>query len=365
MVMVIVQHAYLNVDETLVPKPFASLIWLSTAFAAVAFVSISGLVMGCFYTLTPRWTKLYKKTVKRGLVLLVVAHPLINALSYFFRMAHQPDLYGHLPLAGRVFLDFPVTDTIAVCLLISPVILLLRRASVQWIVVCVLLLGAQLVPALTPDSGPTGSILKEVFLGTAGESPTWYWFPLLPWIAIFLSGVGIGRGMAEVAGGGRPVSTFNRQMLKTAVVLALISVALTLGHHFLERAVVFTGWRSAVMEALRPRQHTGLFPGYLSILLFLYLAASRRLSTAKTASRTIWILSVFGRTSLFTFVIQYAVVESIPALLGLTTNIGVGRYLVLLAAGLLTVWGLAYGYGRMRGSIQKDDFVRYFQQQRI
>jgi len=68
-------------------------------------------------------------------------------------------------------------------------------------------------------------------------------------------------------------------------------------------------------------------------------------------------LSVFGRTSLFTYVIQFAVVESMSALLGMKGMMGLSGFIVLFTAGSMLIWLLAYLYGRWRGWILENDYA--------
>jgi hypothetical protein len=56
-------------------------------------------------------------------------------------------------------------------------------------------------------------------------------------------------------------------------------------------------------------------------------------------------------------VIQFAVVESVPALFGMKGASGLAGFMVLFVAGSTLLWMVAYLYGRWRGWISDNDYA--------
>ncbi|HMK56996.1 MAG TPA: hypothetical protein VK448_10210, partial [Dissulfurispiraceae bacterium] len=119
-----------------------------------------------------------------------------------------------------------------------------------------------------------------------------------------------------------------------------------------------TDWDPQIFSALFPNQTGLLLPGYFGALIWLFIIGVRRIHYSGQYSRSLWVLSVFGRTSLFTYVVQFAVVESIPALLGYTGKLGVAGFLFLFTIGLIVIFVISFSYGRMRGWLKENDYIQ-------
>jgi hypothetical protein len=95
----------------------------------------------------------------------------------------------------------------------------------------------------------------------------------------------------------------------------------------------------------------------LAALAWLLSGLIHQIDIAGNYNRIFWFLSIMGRTSLFTFVIQFAVVQSFPAMLGFKGSLGLKGYLLLFIMGLTVTWLLSYSYGRLRGWFQNNDYA--------
>lgn len=91
MVLVIMQHAYLSADMQSIPFLIDLLIWKTTYLAAIAFVSISGVMYSYFIYLQPDWTHAYRKYATKNALLILAAHPIINIASLPFHLAGNSD----------------------------------------------------------------------------------------------------------------------------------------------------------------------------------------------------------------------------------------------------------------------------------
>ncbi|NLI82146.1 MAG: DUF1624 domain-containing protein [Deltaproteobacteria bacterium] len=95
MVLVVLQHSYLSADMKAFPHLLDMLLWGVTGLAAVAFMSISGMMYSYFLFSRADGRVVYRRYVRRALFLILAAHPAINLLSYPFRAVEHggvPDL---------------------------------------------------------------------------------------------------------------------------------------------------------------------------------------------------------------------------------------------------------------------------------
>jgi uncharacterized membrane protein len=355
MVLVILAHAYLSVNAELIPRILDMFLWGVTYSAAVAFVSISGTMFSYFLYAQPNWTTAYRRYAARAAFLLLVAHPAINLTSYCFRVAGKGNSSGGLAFLKQLILDFPITDTIAVCLLVSPLFILRMGTRLKAGTIVALLTATPFVRAFLNPAEPHLLMLKEAIFGGLGM-PSVFWWPLAPWLAIFLAGSFVGQALARLKQGTLKAFTLVRELNNAGITLAICSVIFTLGYKILKMGFE-RDWSPDLFLAIYPSQTTTLLPGYFAVLAWFFASLMRRIDISGRYDRFLWFLSILGRTSLFTFVIQFAVVESVPALLDLKGTLGLGGFLVLFVVGLTVVWVLSYGYGRMRGWFSETDYA--------
>lgn len=357
MVLVILQHCYLSANMRLIPAVVDTLLWNVTALAALAFVSISGMVYAYLLSVKGDWRLAYRRYAIRAGFLILAAHPAINLTSYYFRVAG----HGHEPLLSRALLerllfDFPITDTIGLCLLLSPIVIIFFGPVSRVVAISAMLIASALIRAFVNPAEPHMLILKEAIFGTLGL-PKVFWFPLIPWLAIFWTGSFMGQALGRLKQGKLDVSVLVKKMNKAAILLGASTVILLVGCKLLK--MVFGNiWNPALLAAISADRTTTMLPGYLAVLTWFLAAFMKRIDVVGQYDRLSWLLSIPGRTSLFTFVVQFAVVESVPALLGYKGMLGLSGLLSLFFAGVLVMWFLSYGYGRLRGWIRSDDYLR-------
>ncbi len=352
--LAILQHSYFSANVKLIPPACSWLLWYITHLAAITFVSISGAMFAFFLYTRSKWSTTYRRYALRAVFLVLLAHPAINLASYPFRMIRNGPSASFGSFLQSMLLEFPITDTIAVCLLVSPVLILCFGPRLRGVTVVTLWLMAPLIAAFVNPVEPSLLIFKEAIFGVLGN-PSVFWYPLARWLAIFLAGSLVGEALARLKTGTLTSSTLVREMNKAGTVLFACSVIATMGYKLLK--IRFgQAWIPELFLAIYPGQTTTLLPGYLAVLAWLFAALVRRIDMSGQYDRFLWFLSVLGRTSLFTFVIQFAVVESAPALLGLKGTLGLVGFLILFVSGLGVVWILAYGYGRLRGWFSANDY---------
>ena len=223
------------------------------------------------------------------------------------------------------------------------------------VIIAAMLLSTLVARAFVIPSEAWILILQEAIFGGL-ELPSYFWFPLVPWLAIFLTGSFVGQALARVRQGTLEASTLIHQMNRAGLGLAFLGLFLTACYKLLKISFGAV-WSPDVFLAAYPAQTTTLLPGYLAVLLWVFAALMQRIDISGRYDRLMWLLSISGRTSLFTYVVQFAVVESAPALLGLKGTLGISGFLTLFATGQITMWFLAHAYGRTRGWFPRDDYA--------
>lgn len=355
MVLVILQHSYLSVNMKAIPSLVDFSIWNMTGLAAVAFVSISGLVYSYFLYTASDWRHVYRRYAKRAAFLLLAAHLTVNLAGYYFNAAGKDFSSSAHAVWSLIVFNFPITDMIAVCLLIASVFIVCLGSAMRAAVIIALLVSAVFVRACVVPADPLWTTIQEATFGVL-VVPRVFWFPLVPWLAIFLSGSFAGYALACHKKGTLEISATAKMINRGGFFLAVSGVLLVLGYKMLKIALGNT-WNHNIFLAIYPGQTTTLLPGYLAVLAFLLAGLVKQIDIFGHYNRLFWLLSVLGRTSLFTFVIQFAVVESVPAILGLKGALSLGGFLILFSAGLVVVWVFSYIYGRLRGWIPGNDYA--------
>jgi uncharacterized membrane protein len=354
MVLVIMQHSYLSANMKIIPQDIDLLIWEVTSLAAVAFVAISGMMYSFFLYSQSDWRSAYQKYAARNALLIIAAHPLITLTSLWFHLDGKGSLQGPYSFLEWFFYQFPITDTIGICMLISPLAIICLRTVPRAATIVGLLIVTMIIRVFVIPTDPHLFLLKEALFGGIAE-PKIFWFPLVPWLAIFLTGSFIGQSLVRQKQGVLEISSLIKQLNIAGVALAACSVILIIMYKFIK--ITFkNSWNPDTFHVIYPGQTTALLPGYLAILTWLMAAWMRRIDISGRYDRFSWLLSIFGRTSLFTYVVQFAVVESAPALLGYKGALGLTGFISLFALGLIVMWFLSYSYGYLRGWFSQNNY---------
>jgi len=308
----------------------------------VGFSSISGILFGYFLiTRASSMRRVVRRYASRAALLILVAHPLISLA-----------LYG--PRGSRpTLIDFSlrtiyVTDVFAfIFVFLVPV--LPRVAARARLAVGIALIVASRFVLLIP--APTRGLLlvRELLAGPDLPGPTVLLsdYPMLSIVGMFLVGTWIGDrfALAERAG---TLAQFARTLRRTVPCL-LAGTAAMLGIWAACR------WHVAGVDA--PQLRKALYPSYLLTTYPLYLAGTlflMALFMSHTNGAIGRFFLVFGRTSLFTYVLQYYVVQTLPWALRWQhrmTPVGVTAF-VVVALPLLN--GLAIVYDRVKTTGIRD-----------
>jgi uncharacterized membrane protein len=354
MVLVIIQHVYLSANIKSIPFIFNFLLWPITSLAAVAFVSISGVMYSYYLYSQPDRRLAYRRYVKRAAFLLLAAHPAINLASYYFSVDANSRSSGYRAVLDQIVLNFPITDTIGACLLMAPLFIICFSPFQRAVAIVSMLVFTAVIRAFVIPIDPHWALLQDATFGVLALHKV-FWFPLVPWMAIFLTGSFAGKSLVCLKKGALDISALVRGMKNAGIILAVCGVVLIIGYKML-KLTFGSDWSRNLFLAIYPGQTTTLLPVYLAVLALLFSALLQRIDMYGQYNRLFWLLSILGRTSLFTFVVQFAVVESVPAILGFKGSLGLTGFIVLFVSGMTVMWILANLYGRMRGWISVNDY---------
>ena len=100
-----------------------------------------------------------------------------------------------------------------------------------------------------------------------------------------------------------------------------------------------------------------LFPAYLAAFLSIFLFVSHRTQIKERSGPLDEVFRIFGRTSLFTYVTQYYVIQTVPYLLGWFGSSSLLQYGAILVIGLPLLYIIAKWWdekvkSKPRGSAQ-------------
>ncbi|MDA8138640.1 MAG: heparan-alpha-glucosaminide N-acetyltransferase domain-containing protein [Desulfobacteraceae bacterium] len=355
MVLVLLQHSYLSTNSKLIPFFIDKTIWLITYSAAIAFVSISGAIYSYFLFMAHNWKSIYKHYAKRALFIIIVGHIAIGFTAYYFNtIVLYGGSSGSYSLFRKLLGSFPITDVIGFFMLIAPAFIVRVPPKARAALVVFLLLIPIPIKSLNLSDNHALNILKEVLFGTP-TIPEIFWFPLVPWFAIFLCGSFVGEALANVNQNRTHITVLLKRINSTAFLLLACSLGLTLFYKLLK--ITFNGHvNSNFLLSLYPNQTTTLLPGYLAILVWILAASMKRIDVMGRYDKLQWYLSILGRTSFFTYIVQFAIVESLPALLGINRSLNLVGFGLLFVTGVVITWWVSFIYGRLRGWITGRDY---------
>ncbi|HEY2434225.1 MAG TPA: acyltransferase family protein [Vicinamibacterales bacterium] len=259
--------------------------------ASPTFVMINGLLLGLIFRTRPQdFDRFRTIVIDRGLFLLTIGHILI--------------LLSHVTYAVR-FLS--ITDTVGVCMLISPGLISVMGARGRLITSVVGYAVSAVVYLSWYPIGLHAHVFKEAFFGVAEHSRFTYAFPIVPWFCWQLAATVLGEQLgARVLSDDTPA--VHALLLRTAAACLTIAMLLKVSYHLAVRLGAAPS--DALYDATSPFTKAPpslvylLFYGSLGLVMLslsLGLAKSARMRFA--AAR----LAALGQTSFPIFVIQFFV----------------------------------------------------------
>jgi hypothetical protein len=297
MVMITCSHARLQ----LAGHERLSLVASYLLSGTVGFVTLSGTLIGWFAeTKRVRYPAIAARyRVQAGR--LILAHPVV-ALALFSSSA--------VGLVGFTTRTVYVTDVLAV-LFVAVVPVIPRMAPRARLAIGVVALVVTPLISLLPGEGAVIDLLREL---CCGVDPLRHHallsnFGLLPIGGMFLIGSWLGYVVARAGASAGGLAALAPWLRRAAAGLVALGGALV-GGWMIARQL--TPASSVIRHVLYPTYEGALYPFYLAeVLLWLSLTLPRR-----TLGSVSVVLALIGQASLFAYLLQYFLVETIPYELG-------------------------------------------------
>jgi len=273
---------------------------LVTRMASPAFICISGMMLGILHHRgRDRFDRVRDRLIDRGLFLIIVGHPLLT-VAMFWMSATWSDAF-------RVLF---ITDTIGICLILGSLLVTHLGAGARALLGAALLLSSWTMMVLwSPAPLGGGDWVEELLFGAWRENWLAYNVPPLPWLGLYLIASGLGSEFARLYDDGK-----RARLRRVALGLGLGAAAFGL----LLRVVIDRAAESVASPVLRehlvglgivtqrlpPTPTYMLFYGGVALIMFAGLLAIEPTVVGGAIIR--W-LTLFGRTSLVCFVLQFYV----------------------------------------------------------
>ena len=338
MCVIIFSHALICLDAAGLSMPVRLGLDAIVRFGGTpGFCMVSGMLLGYFIVTKADFGRVAHSYRRRALQLILIAHLLISLA-----------LFGPLG-SGESFASFflrrwYITDNLALFFAVGPWLLPKLSPAIRLMLGASLLLAARMVYAgITPATGPA-MLALDIMVSTDPLRPTVLLasYGLAPTAGYFLIGSFLGHRFAgAMRADALPQHLYRlRRSIPALVALTVLLVGawgvwkldwLGSGNDFIQRL-------------LYPDRALTLFPAYLGLFLAALILLVHRTwpHGARTAPERA--LVIFGKTSLFTYVAQYLVVQTIPWAFGWTDRMSLLQFALFLAIVYPLLLALARGY---------------------
>lgn len=335
MCLIILFHARSLLTTSLSPV-CDSIILRVGSLGTPTFTFISGLMLGYFLYRKDRRELISQRYVRRGVLLLAPTH-LLNAIAVY------PYYWEYYSFWDALIHRWFITDTIGVILLTTPLLAVLTPVS-RLMVGVVMLMAWKPLDLIIISQSDVMLLVKEVLFGIheEGEHILGFIHPLCPIMGIFLLGSFVGDRFAAALKESW-LLRFTKRLAWSSVAMACICVFI------LSLWLVFKfQWLSLSSDVLRdmfyPHRFYSLLPLYLSICMGSFSLIVYRIEIQKRAGPVEEWAAVFGRTSLFTYIAQYCVIQGMPSLAGWKENLSIFEWLLFVVGGFVVLHAMARFY---------------------
>jgi uncharacterized membrane protein len=311
------------------------------------FLLMSGLACGYQLAHAPT-TATALRSMDRGLFAFLVGHLLVTASIVYM-----------VP-PGTAFEHVVITDSIGVLLCLAP---LLRQVSAQrllWLGGAVYLLTSLFALGWHPTTRLEiifGALLLSI---NDGDMPDIGWAtPTLPYLGIFLLGVGLGKLVYLWRRGGRAEVLSARLSIAGSVAIGL-ALVLNISRHFLKPVLMAhfapKNWADVILTTINIRHDSpptlgyGLFYGGIGVLLLGALGLLPRRTPATVWVRMTQQAAVIGQASFVSYVVQQWLIDFVPIWIGFDSWLTPTTCPVYLVFSTLVMYWAALYWGRRKGN---------------
>jgi uncharacterized membrane protein len=279
----------------------AELLETVAMIASPTFLLLSGAMLGLLQLRRKDGLPLLaSRLFHRGLFVLVVGHLLISGAS---AMTH--DLPYWSVVLDRVY----ITDVVGICLMLLPRLTAQRGVRPLLTIGIALYLCALLAGYLWQPTQTGAVVLEQILFGShghAGRQLMDFASPIVPYVGVYIAGVGLGTYIDKVAGGAID-SRESWRIVGVAVSMIFLAVCAK-AIFMLAHVDAQTGMGAVVHELTSPFQKLPPSPAYLMTFAGLgILALSCFFWLEKRAARALplRLFAVFGQCSFFVFIVQF------------------------------------------------------------
>jgi uncharacterized membrane protein len=277
------------------------------------FLLMSGLACGYQLAASPT-TATALRILDRGLFVFLVGHLLVAG-----------SLVYTVP-PGTAFEHIVITDSIGVLLCMAP---LLKHASAQrllWIGAAVYLAATSVALYWQPTS-PAQVLLGALLLSiNDGGMPDIGWVsPTLPYMGIFLFGVGLGKLINQCRRDGR-FELLSVRLARVGAIAVVLAVAVNVGRHFVKPFLMShwaaKNWADVLLTTMNIRHDMpptlgyGLFYGGIGVAMVGSLGLLSQREPVSVLVRLVRLAAVIGRASFVSYVVQQWIIDFVPLWLG-------------------------------------------------
>jgi uncharacterized membrane protein len=293
MVFVCLSHFGLEYFRRLDQPSIADTLYIVGMVGSPTFMLISGIMLGVLYeTRRGRFDQHRMLLADRALFMLTVGHVLIL-------VANAPRMDSLAATLQRGF----ITDVLAIALLLGPTLVSRVSRRSRLVLSLVLFTGGWLLALRWTPATAFDEVVRYLLVGSYPYQIP-YNFPLLPWLAVYVAASVLGQWMGERFANGHRLKVERTLLLLGAAAVTSVVMykvcqwTLPIPPSSL-LTVLASPWRK-----LPPSPAYLLFYGGFSLLLVssTLIAERRKLVPWLFAWATL-----FGRTSLFVFILQFYV----------------------------------------------------------
>lgn len=269
--------------------------------ASPTFLLLSGAMLGLLQLRRKDGLSLLaSRLFHRGLFVLVVGHLLISGAS---AMAHDKPYWS--VVLDRVY----ITDVVGICLMLLPRLTAQRGVRSLLTTGIALYFAALLISYLWQPAQFSGVVLEQMLFGSHGHSGRQlmeYASPIIPYVGVYIAGIGLGSYIDKVAGGSME-SRESWRIVGVALSMLFLAVCAKVGW-MLAHLDAQSGVGAVVHELTSPFQKIPPGPTYLMTFTALgILALCCFFWMERRAPRAVPLhaFAVLGQCSFFVFILQF------------------------------------------------------------
>jgi len=326
---------------------------LASMLRAIGFVAtpnfllMSGLACGYQLAAAPT-TGTALRILDRGLFAFLVGHLLVcGSLVYM------------VP-PGTAFEHVVITDSIGVLLCMAPLLKHAGARRLLWLGAAVYLASTTFALAWQPATNAQvvlGALLLAVHDG--GMRDIGWVTPTLPYMGMFLFGVGLGKLISQCRRDGRS-GVLSARLAAAGSAAVLAALALNIGRHFVKPWLMqhwaAANWADVLLTAVNIRHDSpptvayALFYGGIGVALVGYLGLLSEREPVNPLVHGVRLAAIIGRASFVSYVLQQWLIDFIPVWVGFDswlTPLTAPLYLVL---NTVAMYWVALAWGRYKGN---------------